>query len=172
MPPPTADGGKSPKELSEMVERYLAGHFAGYGRELPPRRALRPRPAARRASAADGSAGGHPRQPDPRRSTASASTATRCARRSATSTSRCSARRRRERLVAGRSISGRSSTSPAPIAAGARTSGGHHAPPVAIGIAPLHLPTQVLWWRAPVLHASSGSLRTATSGAEQAQPQP
>jgi two-component system nitrogen regulation response regulator GlnG len=35
MPPPTADGGKS-KDLSEMVERYLAGHFAGYGRELPP----------------------------------------------------------------------------------------------------------------------------------------
>ena len=28
--------GKTPKELSEMVERYLAGHFAGYGRELPP----------------------------------------------------------------------------------------------------------------------------------------
>ena len=36
MPPPPADGGKSPKDLSEMVERYLAGHFAGYGRELPP----------------------------------------------------------------------------------------------------------------------------------------
>ena len=34
-----ADGwtsGKTPKDLSEMVERYLAGHFAGYGRELPP----------------------------------------------------------------------------------------------------------------------------------------
>jgi two-component system nitrogen regulation response regulator GlnG len=36
MPPPTAEGGQSPKDLSEMVERYLAGHFAGYGRELPP----------------------------------------------------------------------------------------------------------------------------------------
>jgi len=36
MPPPTADGGQSPKDLSEMVERYLASHFAGYGRELPP----------------------------------------------------------------------------------------------------------------------------------------
>ena len=36
MPPPTAEGGKTPKDLSEMVERYLAGHFAGYGRELPP----------------------------------------------------------------------------------------------------------------------------------------
>ena len=36
MPPPTTDGGQSPKDLSEMVERYLASHFAGYGRELPP----------------------------------------------------------------------------------------------------------------------------------------
>ncbi len=36
MPPPTAEGGKTPQDLSEMVERYLAGHFAGYGRELPP----------------------------------------------------------------------------------------------------------------------------------------
>jgi two-component system nitrogen regulation response regulator GlnG len=35
-PPPVADTGKSPRELSEMVERYLAGHFASYGRELPP----------------------------------------------------------------------------------------------------------------------------------------
>ena len=35
-PPPTVESGKTPKELSEMVERYLAGHFAGYGRELPP----------------------------------------------------------------------------------------------------------------------------------------
>jgi two-component system nitrogen regulation response regulator GlnG len=36
MPPPTAEGGKTPQDLSEMVERYLAGHFASYGRELPP----------------------------------------------------------------------------------------------------------------------------------------
>jgi two-component system, NtrC family, nitrogen regulation response regulator GlnG len=36
MPPPPTDGGKSSKDLSEMVERYLATHFAGYGRELPP----------------------------------------------------------------------------------------------------------------------------------------
>jgi two-component system nitrogen regulation response regulator GlnG len=35
-PPPVAETGKSPRELSEMVERYLAGHFASYGRELPP----------------------------------------------------------------------------------------------------------------------------------------
>ena len=35
-PAPTMETGKTPKELSEMVERYLAGHFAGYGRELPP----------------------------------------------------------------------------------------------------------------------------------------
>src|SRR5262252_3525536 len=35
-PPPAADGGKTPKDLSEQVERYLAGHFANYGRELPP----------------------------------------------------------------------------------------------------------------------------------------
>ena len=36
VPPPTVESGKTPKDLSEMVERYLAGHFAGYGRELPP----------------------------------------------------------------------------------------------------------------------------------------
>ena len=36
MPPPTAESGKTPKDLSEQIERYLAGHFAGYGRELPP----------------------------------------------------------------------------------------------------------------------------------------
>jgi two-component system, NtrC family, nitrogen regulation response regulator GlnG len=35
-PPPPAETGKTPRELSEMVERYLAGHFANYGRELPP----------------------------------------------------------------------------------------------------------------------------------------
>jgi two-component system nitrogen regulation response regulator GlnG len=35
-PPAPAESGKSPRELSEMVERYLAGHFASYGRELPP----------------------------------------------------------------------------------------------------------------------------------------
>jgi two-component system nitrogen regulation response regulator GlnG len=36
VPPPSAETGKTPRELSEMVERYLAGHFASYGRELPP----------------------------------------------------------------------------------------------------------------------------------------
>jgi two-component system, NtrC family, nitrogen regulation response regulator GlnG len=36
LPPPTMDTGKTPRELSEMVERYLAGHFQSYGRELPP----------------------------------------------------------------------------------------------------------------------------------------
>ena len=36
VPPPTAEGGKTPKDLSEQIERYLAGHFASYGRELPP----------------------------------------------------------------------------------------------------------------------------------------
>ena len=83
---------RRPRELSEMVERYLAGHFASYGRELPPPglydRVLQhvERPAA------DRRARRHPRQPDPRRRAARASTATRCARRSATSTSRCSAR--------------------------------------------------------------------------------
>jgi two-component system nitrogen regulation response regulator GlnG len=35
-PPPTVDASGSPQELSEMVERYLAGHFSSYGRELPP----------------------------------------------------------------------------------------------------------------------------------------
>ncbi len=35
-PPPSAEPGKSPKDLSEMVERYLSAHFASYGRELPP----------------------------------------------------------------------------------------------------------------------------------------
>jgi two-component system nitrogen regulation response regulator GlnG len=35
-PPPNADAGGAPKELSETIERYLANHFASYGRELPP----------------------------------------------------------------------------------------------------------------------------------------
>src|SRR4029450_10020812 len=35
-PPPTLESGKTPRELSEMVERYLAGHFGSYGRELAP----------------------------------------------------------------------------------------------------------------------------------------
>ena len=35
-PPPNGDAGAAPKELSETIERYLAGHFASYGRELPP----------------------------------------------------------------------------------------------------------------------------------------
>ena len=29
-------GGREPKDLSEMVERYLSGYFATFGRELPP----------------------------------------------------------------------------------------------------------------------------------------
>jgi two-component system nitrogen regulation response regulator GlnG len=33
---PPERGGLDGKELPEMVERYLAGHFASYGRELPP----------------------------------------------------------------------------------------------------------------------------------------
>jgi two-component system nitrogen regulation response regulator GlnG len=33
---PSMETGKTPKELSEMVERYLAGHFAGYGASCPP----------------------------------------------------------------------------------------------------------------------------------------
>ena len=70
MPPTPADGGKSSKDLSEMVERYLAAHFAGYGRELPPAGLYDRILAACRAAAADGGAGGHPRQPDPRRSVA------------------------------------------------------------------------------------------------------
>ncbi len=32
---PEPDAG-SPKDLAEMVERYLAEHFAGYGKDLPP----------------------------------------------------------------------------------------------------------------------------------------
>jgi two-component system, NtrC family, nitrogen regulation response regulator GlnG len=28
--------GATPKELSEMIERYLSGHFASFGRDLPP----------------------------------------------------------------------------------------------------------------------------------------
>jgi two-component system, NtrC family, nitrogen regulation response regulator GlnG len=31
-----AGGGATPKELSELIERYLSGHFASFGRELPP----------------------------------------------------------------------------------------------------------------------------------------
>src|SRR6187401_1763867 len=36
VPPPSLESGKTPRELSEMVERYLSGHFASYGRDLPP----------------------------------------------------------------------------------------------------------------------------------------
>jgi len=36
VPPPAAEDGKTPKDLSEMVERYLGAYFASYGRELPP----------------------------------------------------------------------------------------------------------------------------------------
>ena len=39
MAPPPARAGEAPagaKELSELVEQYLAGHFAGFGKELPP----------------------------------------------------------------------------------------------------------------------------------------
>jgi two-component system, NtrC family, nitrogen regulation response regulator GlnG len=32
----TMGNGASPKELSEMIERYLSGHFASFGRDLPP----------------------------------------------------------------------------------------------------------------------------------------
>jgi two-component system nitrogen regulation response regulator GlnG len=35
-PPPALEAGSTPRDLSEMVERYLATHFASYGRELPP----------------------------------------------------------------------------------------------------------------------------------------
>jgi two-component system nitrogen regulation response regulator GlnG len=35
-PPPPLDSGSTPRELSEMVERYLASHFASFGRDLPP----------------------------------------------------------------------------------------------------------------------------------------
>ncbi|MEZ5849535.1 MAG: nitrogen regulation protein NR(I) [Hyphomicrobiaceae bacterium] len=35
-PPRVEAEAGSPKELSELVERFLAEHFAGYGRELPP----------------------------------------------------------------------------------------------------------------------------------------
>jgi two-component system nitrogen regulation response regulator GlnG len=35
-PPPAVEGAVEAQQLSEMVERYLTGHFARYGRELPP----------------------------------------------------------------------------------------------------------------------------------------
>jgi two-component system, NtrC family, nitrogen regulation response regulator GlnG len=34
--PRTDDQAAGPKELSELVERYLADHFAGFGKDLPP----------------------------------------------------------------------------------------------------------------------------------------
>ena len=74
--------------LSAAVERHLARYFAGFDDDLPPpglyHRILR----EVEVSAAVGGAGRDPRQPDPGRRPARASTATRCARRSATSTSR------------------------------------------------------------------------------------
>jgi len=34
--PARADPETSPKDLSEIVERHLAGYFASFGKELPP----------------------------------------------------------------------------------------------------------------------------------------
>jgi two-component system nitrogen regulation response regulator GlnG len=36
LPPRSDDQASGPKDLSELVERYLADHFAGFGKELPP----------------------------------------------------------------------------------------------------------------------------------------
>ena len=81
------DGGALPRRPLRQLRPRAA-----------PRRPLRPHPPARGAPPADGCAGRHPRQPESAPRRCWASTATRCARRSATSTSRCSARRRREGL--------------------------------------------------------------------------
>ena len=35
-PPPALDGAADPRQLAEMVERYLADYFGGYGKSLPP----------------------------------------------------------------------------------------------------------------------------------------
>ena len=35
-PAPAAEAGAEPKDLSELVEQYLARHFAEFGKELPP----------------------------------------------------------------------------------------------------------------------------------------
>ena len=73
---------------SAAMERHLARYFANFGDDLPPpglyHRILR----EVEQPLLDGGAGGDPRQPDPRRRPARASTATRCARRSATWISR------------------------------------------------------------------------------------
>mgnify|MGYP000865099456 FL=1 len=36
VPPPPAEQGGEARDLSELVERYLGGYFAGFGSELPP----------------------------------------------------------------------------------------------------------------------------------------
>ncbi len=68
LPDKSADiGGGDAKDLSEQVERYLAGYFAGFGKELPPPglydRVIR----QVELPLLHGGAGGDARQPDPRR---------------------------------------------------------------------------------------------------------
>ena len=75
------------------------GLFRQLRRRPAAARPLSPHPARDRASAAVGDARRHPRQPDPRRRPARASTATRCARRSAISIFRCSASGDAERVM-------------------------------------------------------------------------
>ncbi len=80
--------GHREDNLSAAVERHLPPLLRGLRGRPAAARPLSPHPAGGGASAAVGRAGRDPGQPDPAPRTCWASTATRCARRSATSTSR------------------------------------------------------------------------------------
>ena len=69
---PATEEARADEGLSAAVERHLAAYFASCGEQLAAARPLPPDPARDRASAADGDARRHPRQPDPRRRSARA----------------------------------------------------------------------------------------------------
>ena len=97
--PPAATKARPRTTLSAAVERTSDALFRRLRRRPAAARPLPPHPARGRISAAVGGAGRDPRQPDPGRRSARRSTATRCARRSATSTSRSSAPAARSRCA-------------------------------------------------------------------------
>jgi DNA-binding NtrC family response regulator len=97
--------GESQARRRKSVElgRALPGAlFLRIRRQLAAARSLSPHSARGRSAAALRSADGNPRQSNPRRRSVSASTATRCARKSAISTSRCIAPAAANGLIPGR----------------------------------------------------------------------
>ncbi len=68
-PPAVVSGGSTPQSVENLggaVEVYLSSHFSGFPNGAAAAGPLPPHPQGDRDPAADGSAGGHARQPDPR----------------------------------------------------------------------------------------------------------